>query len=443
MKARVLLSLLLVTVFAVTSFYLVASNALRSRDLNVELLELRTDAASISAELSAAGNSWQALRPTNGDDDHGLGIYDAAGLLVGGDGPSTADQFVSDALAGTSTSGRDAVGLVAADAIGRGNGIVGVVRVTEENAIANRKTNRSLNVLRAFAAGLIIASAALGWLLIRTITTRLDYLRNAAVRIGDGDFATRVQPTGLAEFDRVGDAINQTAHRVGGLIERERTFSAGASHQLRTPIASFRIALEAELLAPQPDPTTVIHEGLRALDRLDHTVTSLLNLARDAPTDRGVLDVPQVVRRLVERWQMPARRQRNRTITVEGLDAPRSDIRASTAAVQHVLDVLIENALQHGAGTITIDGAPLSGGYALRVRDLGSIAGDPETLFERRQSPGEQAGNGIGLALARTLAAAEGARLSLAATSPTTFELLFVTARDRNSDDDAETVDST
>jgi signal transduction histidine kinase len=318
--------------------------------------------------------------------------------------------------------------LVAAQAVGRGTDVQGAVRVTETTSIANAKTNRVLWLLALFAIGLVAATAVIGWMLMRAITSRFEQIHRAAVRIGDGDFAVTVPPTGLAEFDRVGSALNHTAQRLGSMVERERAFAAAASHQLRTPIASFRVALEAELLAPQANPGTIVGQGLDTLDRLDRTVTSLLDLARDAPSDRGVLAMPEVVRTLVDRWRQPALLRRRR-VEFRSVEPQQADVHASSAAIHHVLDVLVDNALLHGRGDVTIEGNAVEGGYVIRVADQGSIATDAVDLFRKRGPGLSTTSRGIGLSLARTLASAEGAHLRLVSHRPTTFELLFADPR--------------
>jgi signal transduction histidine kinase len=97
-------------------------------------------------------------------------------------------------------------------------------------------------------------------------------------------------------------------------------------------------------------------------------------------------------------------------------------VRASATALGHVLDVLVDNALRHGGGTITVEATSTSAGVVVTVADEGPGVSDPEGLFQRR--PGG-IGNGIGLALGRTLAAAEGGHLRLRSARPAIFELSF------------------
>ena len=71
---------------------------------------------------------------------------------------------------------------------------------------------------------------------------------------------------------------DDSAARLAELAERERTFSARASHQLRTPLTSLRLIVEAELARPRPDPATALHEVLSETDRLEQAINDLLRV---------------------------------------------------------------------------------------------------------------------------------------------------------------------
>jgi signal transduction histidine kinase len=96
---------------------------------------------------------------------------------------------------------------------------------------------------------------------------------------------------------------------------------------------------------------------------------------------------------------------------------------ASAAAVRQILAVLVDNSVQHGAGTVTVTARDAGGALAVDVSDQGSgLAVPADQLFARR-APGAS-GHGIGLALARSLAEAEGGRLSVTRVAPPMFTLL-------------------
>jgi signal transduction histidine kinase len=247
-------------------------------------------------------------------------------------------------------------------------------------------------------------------------------LRDASVRLGEGDFTLTAPHSGIPELDDAAAALTTTAHRLGATIERERAFAADASHQLRTPLASLRLAVENELVAPRPDPTVALHDVLRDVDRLDETVTSLLALARETSRPRDPVEVDGLVREAAARWQRPVNASgRMLRVDVTRRVAP---VLASPMAVATILDVLLDNALHHGSGGISISvAAAARSSVAVVVEDEGTIGVPDGTLFARRSSHARD--HGIGLALARSLAEAEGLRLVLATRQPTAFELIL------------------
>jgi K+-sensing histidine kinase KdpD len=96
-----------------------------------------------------------------------------------------------------------------------------------------------------------------------------------------------------------------------------------------------------------------------------------------------------------------------------------------------VVAVLVDNAVTHGVGTVTVTARETSEALAVDVADegetgaaQGAAEGAPEAgLFDGRAAGAH--GHGIGLGLARRLAEAEGGRLRLSSASPTTFTLLL------------------
>jgi C4-dicarboxylate-specific signal transduction histidine kinase len=89
-----------------------------------------------------------------------------------------------------------------------------------------------------------------------------------------------------------------------------------------------------------------------------------------------------------------------------------------------VLDVLLDNALAHGVGVVSIRRESIAGAPVIMLSDEGSFAGEEGTdPFRTSAAPGDQ--HGFGLGIAHALADAEGARVRLANRHPTTFELIL------------------
>ncbi len=101
-------------------------------------------------------------------------------------------------------------------------------------------------------------------------------------------------------------------------------------------------------------------------------------------------------------------------------------VQASPSSIEQVLDVLLDNAFERGHGQITMTLRAIAGGAAIDIDDEGALPDDidEETLFRR----GHGHNNGIGLALARSLAEAEGGRVLLVRRQPTTFSLVLLSA---------------
>jgi signal transduction histidine kinase len=111
---------------------------------------------------------------------------------------------------------------------------------------------------------------------------------------------------------------------------------------------------------------------------------------------------------------------------------------ASPAAVRQILAVLVDNAATHGRGNVRLTVRDAGDAIAVDVADEGpSLTVPSSQLFARRGA--SASGHGIGLALARRLAEAEGGRLRLSASQPPTFTLLIPALGDDRPDEPSAT----
>ncbi len=212
----------------------------------------------------------------------------------------------------------------------------------------------------------------------------------------------------MAEIDEAGRAVEATAVRLGDVLGRERAFSADASHQLRTPVTALRLRLESALAHPGTIDPAVLRQSLEDVDRLESTIDDLLALARDTTRSPQSVSAVRVLDEVERAWHGPlAAVGRPLRLHIEpGVES----ITVSEPALRQILEVLMSNASEHGRGSVTLGARRVAGGVAIDVEDEGHLpSGDLDHLFLRR-SP-DAAGSGIGLALARSLAEAEGARL--------------------------------
>ena len=178
----------------------------------------------------------------------------------------------------------------------------------------------------------------------------LERLADTSARLGEGDFSARAGRMELPELDRVARALDTAAVQIAQLVGRQREFAANVSHQLRTPLTAMILRLDE--LATLEDPAAAreeIEATLRVADRLEQTVTDLLELARvgDIGRPRDV-DLAELARRHGEHWR-PVYARAGRELRLDA-DGP-LPARVSPGGVAQALDVLLENALAHGAGT--------------------------------------------------------------------------------------------
>ncbi len=289
--------------------------------------------------------------------------------------------------------------------------------------LVSNRTRDAILVMVGLGALVVGISAVIAFWQARRLSRPVDRLADAAVRLGDGDFTVQSDPSGMPEVDAVSDALGTTAARLDRMLTRERAFSEDASHQLRTPLTGLRVGLEAARLDPRANRDEALDSALTQVDRLERTIDDLLALARELPTDRPALDLGPVLSTISDDWRGRLGTE-GRRLRV-GVDRGVPEVKISDRSIRQVLDVLIDNAWHHGAGTIDVHARRTASGVVIEVADEGpGVRGDTEQIFERR-APGSTH-HGIGLALARSLAEADGLRLSLVEPGPHPVFAVFV-----------------
>ncbi|MEU0794111.1 HAMP domain-containing sensor histidine kinase [Amycolatopsis sp. NPDC005961] len=384
-------------------------------------LERAADAAALSVADDVLMHT--SLPQFPGSEDGTTGLYTSGGVLLTGNGPATGDAIVDQARGGEVATGDVGSDLVVAVPILHDSQLQGIVRASTPQTEWYQKVAVSWLAM----AGLAIAALAFTWLLAARLAARvagpLEQLSTAAARLGGGDFTVRAPVSGIGEIDQLAQALDQAAVRIGDALDRQRALAADASHQLRTPLAGLRLQLESALDPPGQDLPAAVEAALTTMDRLETTIDDLVSLANQPPTDRGVIQPDGLLRDVVAGWLgLLAGQGRRLRIDRQATGQPK----AAEAAVRQILGVLLDNAVIHGRGTVTIRTRDTGDAFAIDVADEGHDVTDAPHVFTRGHSGA--GGSGIGLALARDLAEAEGGRLQLASPAPTTFTLLLPTA---------------
>jgi signal transduction histidine kinase len=299
-------------------------------------------------------------------------------------------------------------------------GIEGTARVLARGRIV---VGQSLDDRDEVLAGLIAAFAVGGPLAVLLASLLGSWLAGSALRpveamrrrAAAGDERLPL-PAARDEIHRLGETLNALLARLRGSIERERRFVADASHELRTPLAVLKTELEAALRDPEPQPA--ISSAIEEVDRLSQLAEDLLVLARseegELPVRCETLRVRPLLEGVRDRFADRATRA-GRALVVEDGDLT---VSADPLRLRQALGNLVDNALRHGAGDVTLRAAAEDGGVALEISDDGpgfapDIADRAFERFARGDVARTRGGTGLGLAIVRAIAQAHGGRATL------------------------------
>lgn len=266
----------------------------------------------------------------------------------------------------------------------------------------------------------VLVSQVLARATVRPFETLLSQINLITTRRS----ITPPEETGLPEVDLTINNLYLAATDAQRRLDAERTLAADVSHQLRSPLTALSLRLEQ---ISQDTKDTQVHEdstaALGQVDRLVKLVEGLLTTWRST-TDRDLteINVSELLETVEERWQAKVHSSGRKIV----IDCAADLAALGTPEVQElVLSVLIENSLQHGAGTIQISARDYQSWTLIEVKDEGTgISQDIEnSLMTQGVTTG---GTGLGLAWARNQVASDGGRLELRSLKPAVFGIFLM-----------------
>jgi signal transduction histidine kinase len=414
MRRRIVASTLAVTAAGLILFGVPFGWALGRVYRSQQLTRLQAAATAAAVAVPAGGlRGPDPIEPPMVARQIRLGYYDGRGVLAAGVGPTNADAQLRRALGGRSAEGKAGSRLVVAVPITANENTVGAVEASSASSAVLSRTARSwLAMLVLGLAALAIAGGIATWQ-GRRLAGPVDDLVAGANQLGVGDFGLRAPRSGIAELDRAAQALEATSARLGELMDRERAFTAHASHQLRTPLTALRLELETALQTPGVDMGRAVADAVGEVDRLQNTLEQLLALARTGSAPSQQVPLADILTPFELRWH-PVLAEQGRRLNVVADDSLRP--RLAPSCLAQILDILVDNATIHGRGTVGVAAESKSGWVSVGVEDEGGgMAALPDGL-----PVGAAAANrhGLGLRLARSLAEAAGGRLVLTRPGP-------------------------
>lgn len=286
-------------------------------------------------------------------------------------------------------------------------------------------------LLRAgwIAAGISgLLALVLALLLSYSLLRPVGELTRAASKMAGGDLSQRVAAQGRDEIGSLGRAFNHMAASLEQANQSRKAMTADIAHELRTPIAIQRAHLEALEDGVYPLSVENLRPVLEQTESLTRLVEDLRTLALadagELVLERARVDLPALVRRVVERFRPEAERREVRLEVDDGQAGQAlAGLPLDGGRVEQILNNLLSNALRFtpemGVVSVRVE---LAGEWAVvRVADSGPGI-PPEALprlFERfyrvdKSRSREAGGTGLGLAIARQLALAHGGDLTAA-----------------------------
>jgi signal transduction histidine kinase len=282
-------------------------------------------------------------------------------------------------------------------------GPVGVLRLPDGRWVVARQKQRRLGHAGIFVilALLAVAVAIGAFPVVRRLTRRLERLRLGVEGLGAGDLRARVRVEGRDEVAGLATSFNRAADRIEALVGAQRTLLASASHELRSPLARIRVALEL-MGAERPDLRDRVARDIAELDEL---IGELLLASRLQTVER--LDR----REEVDLLGLVAEEAARHTAEVSGEAV---SVRGDARLLRRLVRNLLENAARHGAPPVEASVHASGGRVHLRVCDRGPGVGDDERerifapFYRPSSRSAAEAGSGLGLALVREISRRHG-----------------------------------
>lgn len=273
-------------------------------------------------------------------------------------------------------------------------------------------------------------AGVLGLLTARMTTRRLvadvRAVRDALVAVGTGERETQIAVEGSSELVELADAANTMTGQLLAGERARRNLVAAISHDLRTPLTSMRLvvdALDDEILASGERGPYLGRMRLH-IDAVQGLIEDLFELSRleagETTWSLEHVDLGVLVGDTVDAMQ-PHATARPVSIVYE-LPEDLPPVRANPEKLQRVLFNLLENAIRHSPpmGTVSVSAQQVPYFVEVEIADEG--AGVPQdaraTIFDAFVQAGDRAargkGAGLGLAIARAIVRAHDGQIWLA-----------------------------
>lgn len=257
----------------------------------------------------------------------------------------------------------------------------------------------------------LLITVLAAWAVVWRLNQPLSALARASRQVGQGVNTTPLTESGPAEIRGVTRSFNQMTHSLAQLQQERTIMLAGISHDLRTPLARMRLAVE--MLGEKAGAQT--QAGMvQDIEDMDAIIGQFLAYARGVDEAPREADLNAIVREVSARYA-----RADQAIDLELAELPK--LALSPLSIQRLLSNLIDNALRYAGASVSVRTAQVQNQVLLSVLDRGPGIATAQTelalqAFSRLDSArGGERGAGLGLAIVARIAQQHGGEVRLLA----------------------------
>lgn len=255
---------------------------------------------------------------------------------------------------------------------------------------------------------LIVGIAIAGWVVARSLTAPLRSVQTTINRFAHGDLSARVGEHLTSRGDdmgRLAGDFDRMANGVEKMIQSRDRLLHQLSHEMRSPLARLRFAIELARGKNEGDET-YLHKADLEIDRLNALMDEMLQLARAErlPNERRPqsLSVDELLDEAIERTALAAEERR---VTLVRAGETGITLLGQADLLARAMDNVLGNALKYSpeGEQVDLSAHKVDGTVEIRIADKGPGVprSELDDLFEPfyRASNSSQDGYGLGLAI--------------------------------------------
>lgn len=293
-------------------------------------------------------------------------------------------------------------------------------------------SNHDALMIIAITAGAALVAVRAGQVASSRLAAEVEALRDVLRGVGDGERGPSAAATGAAELAELAAEVNTM---IGRLVDEERrrdgaeaarrSLVAAVSHDLRTPMTSLRLMVDAieDDLVDDRTRARYLSTMRTHVEALGSMIDDLFELSRleagDLEWSMRRVELTDLVEEAVAAMRVEAD-TRGVAVTAD-LPPEACPALGDPERIQRVLFNLIRNAIHHtpADGSVTVRAAAGAEGVEIEVADTGEgiASADRERVFEpfaRGDAARSRDGAGLGMAISRAIVEAHGGRIWLA-----------------------------